>query len=252
MEKNNDLISVIEELLEADMTAPKKVKNPQNKMTEEEQVDEAQDKTDKSIAANKLTDTAKPKSDKQGDNSSEVIGSEKGAALDAGGDKDVGDMNKGKIASAASDNSKEVGIGAADKGVLDAGGDKDVGPDKKSKTAGSNKTTSGFPSDASSEVEANKGPHNQAMDEAEEIEDEAIEEAGQDTKIEKNANDDQLPDEEKESMKNMKEAEDEIEAELTEEELEWDWEKIDSLSEEDFQELVDSLSEEDLAEFNAH
>lgn len=252
MEKNNDLISVIEELLEADMTAPKKVKNPQNKMAEEEQVDEAQDKTDKSIAANKLTDTAKPKSDKQGDNSSEVIGSEKGAALDAGGDKDVGDMNKGKIASTASDNSKEVGIGAADKGVLDAGGDKDVGPDKKSKTAGSNKTTSGFPSDASSEVEANKGPHNQAMDEAEEIEDEAIEEAGQDTKIEKNANDEQLPDEEKESMKNMKEAEDEIEAELTKEELEWDWEKIDSLSEEDFQELVDSLSEEDLAEFNAH
>ena len=252
MEKNNDLISVIEELLEADMTAPKKVKNPQNKMAEEEQVDEAQDKTDKSIAANKLTDTAKPKSDKQGDNSSEVIGSEKGAALDAGGDKDVGNMNKGKIASAASDNSKEVGIGAADKGVLDAGGDKDVGPDKKSKTAGSNKTTSGFPSDASSEVEANKSPHNQAMDEAEEIEDEAIEEAGQDTKIEKNANDEQLPDEEKESMKNMKEAEDEIEAELTKEELEWDWEKIDSLSEEDFQELVDSLSEEDLAEFNAH
>ena len=35
MEKNNDLITVIEELLEADMTAPKKVKNPQNKMAEE-------------------------------------------------------------------------------------------------------------------------------------------------------------------------------------------------------------------------
>ena len=35
MEKNNDLISVIEDLLEADMTDPKKVKNPQNKMSEE-------------------------------------------------------------------------------------------------------------------------------------------------------------------------------------------------------------------------
>ena len=32
MEKNNDLISVIEDLLEADMTDPKKVKNPQNKV----------------------------------------------------------------------------------------------------------------------------------------------------------------------------------------------------------------------------
>ena len=227
MEKNNDLITVIEELLEADMTAPKKVKNPQNKMSEEEQVDEAQDKTDKSITANKLADTAKPKADKDGDNSSEVIGSEKGAAMDAGGDKDVGDMNKGKIASNASDNSKEVGIGAADKAVLDSGADKDAGPKKDGKKA--------FPSDASSEVEANKGPHNQAMDEAEEVEE------GQDTKVVKNANDEQLPDDEKESMKNMKE-----------EDLEWDWEKIDSLSEEEFQELVDSLSEEDLAEFNAH
>jgi len=144
MEKNNDLITVIEELLEADMTAPKKVKNPQDKMSEEEQVDEAQDKTDKSIASNKLSSTAKPKSDNQGDDSSKVIGSEKGAAMDAGGDKDVGDMNKGKIKSDAADNSKEVGIGAADKPVLDSGADKDAGPDKRNKTAGSNKTTSGF------------------------------------------------------------------------------------------------------------
>ena len=44
MEKNNDLISVIEDLLEADMTDPKKVKNPQNKMSEEEQVDEGKEK----------------------------------------------------------------------------------------------------------------------------------------------------------------------------------------------------------------
>lgn len=191
MEKNNGLIDVIEELLEADMTAPKKVRNPQNKMSEEDQVDEAQDKTDKSLAANKLTDTAKPKSDQEGDNSSEVIGSEKGAALDAGGDKDVGDMNKGKIASAASDNSKEV-IGSEKGAALDSGADKDAGPKKDGKKA--------FPSDASSEVEANKGPHNQAMDEDAET-------------------------------------------------MEWDWDKIDNLSEDDFQELVDSLTEEELAEF---
>ena len=194
MKNNNGLIDVIEELLEADMTAPKKVKNPQNKMSEEEQVDEAQDKTDKSIAANKLTDTAKPKSGKEGDNSSEVIGSEKGAALDAGGDKDVGDMNKGKIASAASDNSKEV-IGSEKGAALDGGADKDAGPKKDGKKA--------FPSDASSEVEANKGPHNQAMDE--------------DT-----------------------------------DEMVWDWDKIDELSEEDFNELVNSLDEEDLQEFKDH
>jgi len=191
MEKNNGLIDVIEELLEADMTAPKKVRNPQNKMSEEDQVDEAQDKTDKSLAANKLTDTAKPKSDQEGDNSSEVIGSEKGAAIDAGGDKDVGDMNKGKIASSASDNSKEV-LGSEKGAAIDGGGDKDVGPKKDGKNA--------LPSDASAEVEANKGPHNQAMDEDAET-------------------------------------------------MEWDWDKIDNLSEDDFQELVDSLTEEELAEF---
>jgi len=191
MEKSNGLIDVIEELLEADMTAPKKVRNPQNKMSEEDQVDEAQDKTDKSLAANKLTDTAKPKSDQEGDNSSEVIGSEKGAAIDAGGDKDVGDMNKGKIASSASDNSKEV-LGSEKGAAIDGGGDKDVGPKKDGKNA--------LPSDASAEVEANKGPHNQAMDEDAET-------------------------------------------------MEWDWDKIDNLSEDDFQELVDSLTEEELAEF---
>ena len=250
MEKNNDLITVIEELLEADMTAPKKVKNPQNKMAEEEQVDEAQDKTDKSIAVNKLTSTAKPASGKNGDDSSKVLGSEKGAAMDAGGDKDVGKMDKGKLPSDAADNSSEV-IGSNKGAALDAGGDKDVGPDKKTKTAGSNKTTTGFPSDASAEVEANKGPHDQSVDEdlhdadvsddETDVDDNESMEEGQDTKIVKNANDDQLPDEEKESMKNMKE-----------EDLDWDWDKIDSLSEEDFQELVDSLSEEDLAEFNAH
>lgn len=232
MEKNNGLIDVIEELLEADMTAPKKVKNPQNKMGEDK-VEEAQDKTDKAISANKLGDTAKPKADNQSDNSSEVLGSEKGAAMDAGGDKDVGQMDKGKLPSDAADNSKEV-LGSEKGAAMDAGGDKDVGK------IGSKEK--GNPSDASPTAEPNKGPHNQAMDEDTEemvwdwdkidelseeefnelvetldeddlaefkeryeaiVEEEELEE-GQDTKIEKDANDEQLPDEEKESIKNMK------------------------------------------------
>ena len=256
MEKNNDLISVIEDLLEADMTDPKKVKNPQNKMSEEEQVDEAQDKTDKAIAANKLGDTAKPKSDNQSDNSSEVIGSEKGAAMDAGGDKDVGQMDKGKLPSDAADNSSEV-IGSNKGAAMDAGGDKDVGK------IGSKEK--GNPSDASAEVEADKGPHDQSKDESVEVTDEDSIEEGQDTKVVKNSNDEQLPDDEKESMKNMKEEDDddddsddddsddeESKDESVQEDLEWDWEKISSLSEEEFNELVESLTEEELLEFNAH
>lgn len=190
MKKNNGLIDVIEGLLEADMTAPKKVKNPQNKMSEEDKVEEAQDKTDKSIAANKLSDTAKPKADQDGDNSSEVIGSEKGAAIDGGGDKDVGDKNKSEIASSAS-------------AKIDA----NKGPHNlASDNAGDTNSIDGKnakPSDASGEVEANKGPHNQAMDE-------------------------------------------------DADEMAWDWDKIDELSEDDFNELVNSLSEEELVEFKAH
>ena len=264
MEKNNDLISVIEDLLEADMTAPKKVKNPQSKMSEEEQVDEAQDKTDKAIAANKLSSTAKPSADNASDNSSEVIGSEKGAAMDAGGDKDVGKMDKGKLPSDAADNSSEV-IGSEKGAAMDAGGDKDVGK------MGSKEK--GNPSDASAAAEPNKGPHDQAMDEdlhdgddgSDDVvsEDDGTVEEGQDTKIVKNANDEQLPDDEKESMKNMKEEDDddddsddddsddeESKDESVQEDLEWDWEKIDSLSEEDFNELVGSLDEAELSEFN--
>ena len=261
MEKNNDLISVIEDLLEADMTDPKKVKNPQNKMSEEEQVDEAQDKTDKSISANKLSSTAKPKADNTADNSSEVIGSNKGAAMDAGGDKDVGKMDKGKLPSDAADNSSEV-IGSNKGAAMDAGGDKDVGK------MGSKEK--GNPSDASATAEPDKGPHNQAMDEdlhdgddgSDDVvsEDDGTVEEDQDTKIVKNANDEQLPDDEKESMKNMKEEDDSDEDDDEDDEEshdesveeEWDWDKISSLSEEDFNELVESLTEEELLEFNAH
>ena len=228
MEKNNDLISVIEDLLEADMTDPKKVKNPQNKVGEEDKVEEAQDKTDPSI---KKLPNHKPKADNQSDNSSEVVGKETGAAMDAGGDKDVGKMDKGKLPSDASDNSSEI-IGSNSGAALDAGGDKDVGkPKNKDK---------GQPSDASPAAEPNKGPHKQSMGEDLDDTDETVEE-GQDTKIVKNSNDEQLPDEEKDSMENMKE----------EEATEWDWDKISQLSEEEFEELMDTLTEDELAEFNA-
>ena len=229
MEKNNDLISVIEDLLEADMTDPKKVKNPQNKVGEEDKVEEAQDKTDPSI---KKLPNHKPKADNQSDNSSEVVGKETGAAMDAGGDKDVGKMDKGKLPSDASDNSSEI-IGSNSGAALDAGGDKDVGkPKNKDK---------GQPSDASPAAEPNKGPHKQSMGEDLDDTDETVEE-GQDTKIVKNSNDEQLPDEEKDSMENMKE----------EEATEWDWDKISQLSEEEFEELMDTLTEDELAEFNAY
>ena len=252
MEKNNDLISVIEDLLEADMTAPKKVKNPQNKMAEEDQVSEAQDKTDKSIAANKLTSTANPTADNQ----SAEAEADKEVTAGAGPSVDTGAKNKGEISSDAADNSKEV-LGSTKGAALDGGGDKDVGK------IGSKEK--GNPSDASAEVEADKGPHDQSKDESVELTDDESIEEGQDTSIEKNANDDQLPDEEKESMKNMKEGSDEDDdsddddsdddeemEESVNEEMEWDWDAIDGLSEEDFNELVNELTEEELVEFNSH
>ena len=248
MEKNNDLISVIEDLLEADMTGPKKVKNPQNKMAEEDQVSEAQDKTDKSIAAKKLTSTANPTPDNQ----SAKAEADKEVTAGAGPSVDTGAKNKGEISSDAGDNSKEV-LGSTKGAALDAGGDKDVGK------IGSKEK--GNPSDASAEVEADKGPHDQSKDESVELTDDESIEEGQDTSIEKNANDDQLPDEEKESMKNMKEGsdkdddsdddEDDDDDKEMDESMEWDWDAIDNLSEEDFNELVGELSEEELVEFNS-
>lgn len=246
MEKNNDLISVIEDLLEADMTGPKKVKNPQNKMAEEDQVSEAQDKTDKSIAANKLTSTANPTADNQ----SAKAEADKEVTAGAGPSVDTGAKNKGEISSDAADNSKEV-LGSTKGAALDGGGDKDVGK------IGSKEK--GNPSDASAEVEADKGPHDQSKDESVELTDDESIEEGQDTSIEKNANDDQLPDEEKESMKNMKEGsdmdddsdDDEDDDKEMDESMEWDWDAIDNLSEEDFNELVGELSEEELVEFNS-
>ena len=82
-----------------------------------------------------------------------VLGKESGAALDAGGDKDVGG-SKGDNPSDASDNSSEV-LGGKTGAALDGGGDKDVGK-IDGKTA--------QPSGASAEVEADKGPHDQAND----------------------------------------------------------------------------------------
>ena len=191
-----DIYSVIEELLEADMTKKDEIENPQAMKEEEEEMEEASTDVTNKTTSDNAAGNHKPKSDNEGDNSSEVLGSEKGAALDAGGDKDVGDMNKGKIASGAGDNSSEV-LGSEKGAALDAGGDKDVGS-IDGKTA--------KPSDASAEVEADKDPHNQESDkglgEGDEMDEEedAIEESDQDTTVQKNANDEQLPPQDKETL----------------------------------------------------
>lgn len=106
---------------------------------------------------NQITATNKDKKQKEHGSSPDtqgVLGKTSGAALDAGGDKDVGDHNKGKIASDASPDTQ--GVEGKTKGAaIDAGGDKDVGK-INGKTA--------LPSGASSKVEADKGPHNLASD----------------------------------------------------------------------------------------
>lgn len=90
------LLSVIEDLLEADQNAI----NKKNFKTDQEKM--------------------KTSPDTQG-----VLGTEKGAALDAGGDKDVGGK-KGDNASDASPDTQGV-LGKTKGAALDAGGDKDVG-----------------------------------------------------------------------------------------------------------------------------
>ena len=106
---------------------------------------------------NQITAANKDKKQKEHGSSPDtqgVLGKTSGAALDAGGDKDVGDHNKGKIASDASPDTQ--GVEGKTKGAaIDAGGDKDVGK-INGKTA--------LPSGASSKVEADKGPHSLASD----------------------------------------------------------------------------------------
>ncbi|MCG7944940.1 MAG: hypothetical protein N0C84_01190 [Candidatus Thiodiazotropha taylori] len=87
----------------------------------------------------------------------EISGSTKGNAVGANAEAgDTGDMNKGKISSDASDNSKEIGINAADKAPLN----QNNGMDDKAPSGNKGE----FASDASSNVEADKGPHNQGSD----------------------------------------------------------------------------------------
>ena len=185
-----DIYSVIEDLLEADMTKKDEIDNPQDKMSEEEEMEEAKEVSNQSADAK----TAKPKGDNESSDDQGVLGKESGTAMDAGGDKDVGG-SKGDNASDASADTQ--GVEGKEKGAaLDAGGDKDVGK------IGSKEK--GNPSDASAEVEADKGPHKQAgegMKESDEMEEEdAIEEADQDTSVQKNANDAELPSQDKETL----------------------------------------------------
>ena len=99
--------------------------------------------------------TEKPSAQATGKN--EVEGPTGGNKLGGMHDgQDHGDMNKGKIASGASDNSKEVGIGAADKAPLNQNNGMDDKAPKGEKGE--------YSSDASSKVEADKGPHKQASD----------------------------------------------------------------------------------------
>lgn len=95
-----------------------------------------------------------PSADTQG-----VLGTTSGAALDAGGDKDVAPSGrKGEYASGASADTQGV-EGTTSGSALDAGGDVDVGHEKSGTIY-----KKGHPSDASAEVEADKGPHDQAND----------------------------------------------------------------------------------------
>ena len=144
---HKDIYSVIEDLLEADMTKKDDIDNPQDKMAEEDEMEEAKEVSNQSADAA----TAKPKADNQSADDQGVLGSEKGAAMDAGGDKDVGG-SKGDNPSDASADTQGV-EGSKTGAAQDAGGDKDVG-----NIDGKNAK----PSDASSEVEADEGPHDQS------------------------------------------------------------------------------------------
>jgi len=130
--------------------------------------------------------------------------------------------NKGEHSSDASDNSKEVGIGAKDGQVLDAGGDKDVGKQRDGKTA--------MPSGASGECEADKGPHDQGSDKFKVKEDEEVEseEAVSEEEVAEKCDDDE--DDKKEAYESDCDDDDEDEMEeacSTKEELHGDQDKLD-------------------------
>lgn len=151
---SKSLIDVVEDLLNQDINEASYEQNEVNK---------------KNLTSDGKTADSKTVTPSADQNSSEFAANQE-RNVTAGPEVDSGEKGKGEFASDASDNSKEVGIGAPDVAPLDSGADKDAGPAKDGKKA--------FPSDASAEVEADKGPHDQSKDEAVEIEDdeEAIEE----------------------------------------------------------------------------
>lgn len=151
---SKSLIDVVEDLLNQDINEASYTENEVNKKNLTSDGKTADSKT------------IKPSADQQ----SAEFAANKEVNTTAGPEVDSGEKGKGEFASDASDNSKEIGIGGPDVAPLDSGADKDAGPAKDGKKA--------FPSDASAEVEADQGPHDQAADESVEVEEdeEAIEE----------------------------------------------------------------------------
>ena len=264
-----DIYSVIEDLLEADMTKKDTIKNPQNKDMQGEEIDEkmidddaftykiaqaamdgkseieldgkthkvtmskdqaakivkemddkmqaeADEKEDEESmeedATQATNSTTKANADgndepKSGQDSKEAEADQGPHDLAADNAGDTGG-DKGKNASDASPEAPVIG---KEKGAaLDGGGDKDVGSIDGKK---------GKPSDASASVEADKAPHDQEKDqglgESEEKDDEEKDEMaedGQDTSVQKNANDDELPPEDKETLGSEQTTSSEVEA----------------------------------------
>lgn len=217
----NSLIDVIEELLEADMTKKDQVKNPQEDETVEEALDVETGKANADEVDNKAKEvndasTMQPSADQDSPNA-EPNKNETGAEpmTDKGGSK--GDN--------ASDASAEV---AADKGPHDQESDpidtpmKDDSDPKKKVSEEEEVTEEDEAIEEADELEEESVEEESAEEEkpyeevdqtevsdtVQEIADdlestlsgEKVEEAGQDTTIQKNANDEQLPDEDKETL----------------------------------------------------
>ena len=132
--QHNDLVSVIEDLLEADMT--KKESEEMEEATE----NSAHSKNRTADGEGKDSKTEKPSANTSSDTQG-VLGKESGAAVDGGGDKDVGG-SKGDNASDASADTQ--GIEGSESGAaIDAGGDKDVGGKKGDNASDASADTQG-------------------------------------------------------------------------------------------------------------
>lgn len=202
--KDKDLISVIEGMFNETLTEAEH--NAHNKKAHE-------------------VITSKPKPHADSPDTQGVVGGKDVGVLDAGGAEDVG-SSKGDHASDAADNSKEVGIGAADGKTLDAGGDKDVAPSgEKGK----------FASDASGKVEADQSGEAKpaACCEEEEVEE------SQDLKNDKDADgkDDKFKEKDASDVKEKCDDEDEVK-EAKYKEL-----KIEKDCDEDVEEACGSMKE---------